>query len=95
MAGIERARAHGLDVGAICTFTAGSVAHAPEIFDFFVREGLNFSVHAALPSLRYPEADRWSITPDAHGELLAGHRQIGRVRPATRHSPTACRVTPG
>ena len=72
MAGIERARAHGLDVGAICTFTAGSVAHAPEIFDFFVREGLNFSVHAALPSLRYPEADRWSITPDAHGELLVG-----------------------
>ncbi len=72
MAGIERARAHGLDVGAICTFTAGSVAHAPEIFDFFVREGLNFSVHTALPSLRYPEADRWSITPEAHGELLVG-----------------------
>ena len=70
MAGIARARAHGLDVGAICTFTAQSVAHAPEIFDFFVREGLNFSVHAALPSLRYPEADRWSITPEAHGELL-------------------------
>ena len=72
MAGIERARAHGIDVGAICTFTAGSVGHAPEIFDFFVREGLNFSVHAALPSLRYPEADRWSITPEAHGELLVG-----------------------
>jgi uncharacterized protein len=72
MAGIERARAHGIDVGAICTFTAGSVRQAPEIFDFFVREGLNFSVHAALPSLRYPEADRWSITPEAHGELLVG-----------------------
>jgi uncharacterized protein len=78
MAGIERARAHGLDVGAICTFTAVSVPHAPEIFDFFVREGLNFSVHAALPSLRYPEANRrleadaWSITPEAHGELLVG-----------------------
>ncbi|HEX7611807.1 MAG TPA: TIGR04083 family peptide-modifying radical SAM enzyme [Candidatus Limnocylindrales bacterium] len=72
MAGIERARAHGIDVGAICTFTAGSVEHAPEIFDFFVREGLNFSVHAALPSLRYPEADRWSITPEAHGALLVG-----------------------
>ena len=72
MAGIERARAHGIDVGAICTFTAQSVAHAPEILDFFVREGLNFSVHAALPSLRQPEADRWSITPEAHGELLVG-----------------------
>jgi uncharacterized protein len=72
MAGIERARAHGIDVGAICTFTEQSVPHATKIFDFFVREGLNFSVHAALPSLRYPEADRWSITPDAHGELLVG-----------------------
>jgi uncharacterized protein len=78
MAGIERARAHGIDVGAICTFTAGSVQHASEIFDFFVREGLRFSVHAALPSLRHPEADRrpeadaWSITPEAHGELLVG-----------------------
>jgi uncharacterized protein len=72
MAGIERARAHGLDVGAICTFTAQSVAHAPEIFDFFVREGLNFSVHAALPSLRYPDADRWSLPAEAHGDLLVG-----------------------
>jgi uncharacterized protein len=72
MAGIERARAHGLGVGAICTFTEQSIGHAEEIFDFFVREGLNFSVHAALPSLRYPEADRWSITPEAHGELLVG-----------------------
>jgi uncharacterized protein len=76
MAGIERARAHGIDVGAICTFTAASVEHAPEIFDFFVREGLNFSIHAALPSLRHREADAgrrrdaWSVTPEAHGELL-------------------------
>jgi uncharacterized protein len=72
MAGIERARAHGLDVGAICTFTAQSAPHADEIFDFFVSEGLNFSVHAALPSLRFPQADRWSITAQTHGELLVG-----------------------
>jgi len=72
MAGIERARAHGIDVGAVCTFTAQSIPHVEGIFDFFVREGLDFSVHAALPSLRYPDADRWSITPEAHGELLVG-----------------------
>ena len=70
MAGIERARAHGIDVGVICTFTTQSVPHVEETFNFFVREGLNFSVHAALPSLRYPAADRWSITAEAHGELL-------------------------
>ena len=70
MAGIERARAHGLDVGAICTFTAQSAPHADEIFDFFLAEGLNFSVHAALPSLRYPEADGWALPPEDHGQLL-------------------------
>jgi len=32
MAGFERARAHGIDVGAICTFTAQSVEHVPRDF---------------------------------------------------------------
>jgi uncharacterized protein len=72
MAGIERARAHGLDVGCICTFTSESALRANEVFDFFVREGLNFSVHAALPSLRYPDADPWSLPDEAQGELLVG-----------------------
>jgi uncharacterized protein len=72
MAGIERARTHGLDVGCICTFTAQTAPRADEIFDFFLAEGLSFSVHAALPSLRYPDADRWSLPADAHGELLVG-----------------------
>jgi uncharacterized protein len=70
MAGIERARTHGIEVGAICTFTAESARHASEIFDFFVGEGLNFSVHAAMPALRQHAADRWSLSPAEHGELL-------------------------
>ena len=70
MAGIERARSRGLDVGAICTLSAQSVPHVGEIFEFFLAAGLNFGLHATLPSLRYPEADRWSITAEAHGELL-------------------------
>jgi uncharacterized protein len=43
VAGIERARAHGLDVACICTFTPRSLPHAEQIFDFFVDSGLNFS----------------------------------------------------
>jgi uncharacterized protein len=70
MAGIERARAHGLRVGVICTLTAQSAPHAGEIFDFFLEAGLDFSIHAALPSLRHPEVDYWQVTPEAHGELL-------------------------
>jgi uncharacterized protein len=70
MASIERARAHGINVGCICTFTTQSVPHAGEIFDFFVREGLNFTVHAAVPSLRYPDAGGWTLSTETHGGLL-------------------------
>jgi uncharacterized protein len=70
MAGIERARKHGISVGCICTFTPQSAPHAEETFDFFVREGLNFSIHGALPSVQYPEADTWTLSSEAHGQLL-------------------------
>ena len=70
MAGIKRARAHGLNVGCICTFTAQSAPRAHEIFDFFLGEGLDFTVHTAVPRLRYPRASGWSLSPEAHGELL-------------------------
>jgi len=70
MAGIERARSNGLSAGCIYTFTTQSTPRAAEIFDFFVREELTFSLHAALPSLRYQAADGWALSPEAHGELL-------------------------
>lgn len=53
MAGIEQARHHGLNVGCICTFTPQSAPHYREIFDFFVRERLDFSIHAAVPALNF------------------------------------------
>jgi uncharacterized protein len=74
MDGIERARAHGLDVGCICTFTAQSLPHIQEILSFFISEGLNFSLHAALPALSPPPGhanDGWALTPESHAELLA------------------------
>ncbi len=75
VAGIERARRHGLEAGCICTFTASSAPRAGEIFDFFLKEGLNFSIHAALPPMgkpTNPSADGWHLTPHDHGELLVG-----------------------
>jgi uncharacterized protein len=51
MAGIERARTHGLSVGCICTFTPQSAPHAEEVFDFFVHAGQSFNIHASLPSV--------------------------------------------
>lgn len=72
MAGIDLARLHGLEVGCICTFTAQSAPESGQIFDFFVREKLNFTVHAAVPSLRSRADDPWPISPRDYGELLVG-----------------------
>jgi uncharacterized protein len=69
MAGVELARSHGLHPGVICTFTAQSAAQYNQIFDFFLEQGLGFSVHAALPPLGKP-GDGWALLPKAHGELL-------------------------
>ncbi len=86
MAGIRLARRHGLKVGCICTFTRQSAIHAGAIMDFFISEGLDFSIHAAVPPLVEPDpehvagppsvnpvqqtADRWAISPEAFGSLL-------------------------
>ena len=71
MAGIKRARAHGIDVGCICTFTHRSAERAEEVFDFFAHEGIGFGIHAALPSLGHSSND-WTLFPDAHGQMLVG-----------------------
>jgi uncharacterized protein len=67
---IDLARKHGLNIGCICTFTAQSAPKAGEVFDFFVREGLSFTMHAAAPSLRYPGANPWVLSPEAYGALM-------------------------
>jgi uncharacterized protein len=69
MAGVERARTHGMEVGCICTFTQRSAARAEEVFDFFAHERIGFSIHAALPSLVHSN-NGWTLSPDAHGQLL-------------------------
>jgi uncharacterized protein len=69
MTGIERSRAHGMEVGCICTFTHQSAVRAQEVFDFFTREELRFSIHAALPALGHTN-NGWVLTPEAHGQLL-------------------------
>lgn len=69
MAGLRLARARGLSVGCICTFTPQSAPHVQEIYDFFAREGLDWSIHAALPAPAHPH-HAWVLPPEAHGELL-------------------------
>ena len=57
MRGYEIAKAHGLNVRFICTFTNKSVKYRQEIFDFFRKNGfvLKTSSCPALAPLREPE----------------------------------------
>jgi len=69
MNSIEKARSFGIMVGCICTFTSQSIPYIDEIFHFFVREGLNFSIHATVPSLRFAHTNRWHLSSNQYGDL--------------------------
>jgi uncharacterized protein len=68
--GYEIARDHGLSVRFICTFTAASVQHREDIFQFFLKNGLPLKLHPALPSLRDNRPDKWALDPETYGDLL-------------------------
>ena len=69
MAGIKLARSYGLSTGCICTFTAQSAKKTGAVFDFFLREGLDFSIHAALKPFGQA-ANGYALSPAEHGRLL-------------------------
>ena len=70
MKGYEIAKAHGLLVRFICTFTNKSVKHREEIFEFFKAKGFDLKLHPALPSLRTENPKEWALEPEEYGELL-------------------------
>ena len=49
--GINLALEHGFSPGFICTFTPKSVDHYKEVFNFFAKNGIDFSIHASEPTL--------------------------------------------
>jgi len=70
MRGYEIARASGLKVSFICTFTSYSVKFKEDIFNFFMENGLTLKFHPALPSLRSENPGKWALAPQEYGELL-------------------------
>jgi len=70
MRGYDIAKAHGLNVRFICTFTNKSVKHRQEIFDFFLKNGFSLKLHPALPSLRSENPGQWALPPEEYGDLL-------------------------
>lgn len=70
MTGYEIAKAAGLQVRFICTFTNKSVKHKEKIFNFFKERGFVLKLHPALPSLRSENPKEWALEPEEYGELL-------------------------
>jgi uncharacterized protein len=70
MRGYEIAKAHGLQVQFICTFTSNSVKFREDIFNFFLENGSTLKLHPALPSLRDKNPEKWALDPEEYGELL-------------------------
>jgi len=70
MRGYEIAKANGLEVRFICTFTSLSVERKEDIFNFFLKSGFPLKLHPALPSLRNENPKQWALEPEAYGELL-------------------------
>jgi uncharacterized protein len=67
--GLRAARAAGLCVGCIATFTRPMAARWREVFDFFLAERLGMSIHAAVPALDQPDSPQ-ALTPTQYGNLL-------------------------
>ncbi|MGZ7070626.1 MAG: TIGR04083 family peptide-modifying radical SAM enzyme, partial [Methanobacterium sp.] len=70
MKGYEIAKAHGLKVRFISTFTSYSIDYKEDIFNFFLENGLTLKLHPALPSLRSGDPDKWALDPQMYGNLL-------------------------
>ncbi|MGB9929895.1 MAG: TIGR04083 family peptide-modifying radical SAM enzyme [Methanosarcina sp.] len=70
MKGYEIARAHGLDVRFITTFTSYSVKYREDIFNFYLEKGLTLKLHPCLPSIKGENPEKWTLSPEEYGELL-------------------------
>ena len=70
MRGYEIAKAHGVRVRFICTFTAHSVKFREDIFNYFLENKLTMKLHPALPSLRNKNPEQWALAPEEYGDLL-------------------------
>ena len=69
MQGIQKANCYGVNVGCIATFTPYRASRWREVFDFFLAERLNFSIHAAVPPLDVQDG-QYAISPEQYGTLL-------------------------
>ena len=69
MKGIHKANDWGIYVSCIATFTPLTLPYWQEVFDFFLKERLDFSIHASVPQLN-SQRSHFNLTPKEYGRLL-------------------------
>ncbi|MCP4640892.1 MAG: TIGR04083 family peptide-modifying radical SAM enzyme [bacterium] len=69
MSSVELARASGLNVGCIATFTPRSARHRHDVFEFFLERRLDFTVHASVPGLGV-DKPQYALRPAQYADLF-------------------------
>lgn len=68
MSGIRLAPKHGISIGCIATFTSKTIRRWKEVFDFFLENHINFSLHPSVSTIE--KATELTITPEEYALLL-------------------------
>ena len=68
MNGIRLAEKHGIKAGCIATLTSKTIRRWKDVFDFFLSNGINFSIHPSVSTIE--RKTDLAITPDEYTLLL-------------------------
>ncbi len=69
-AGIDLLHKHGLSTGCIATFTSYSASQVKEVYDFFLKYSLSFSVHSAVKPVHYKGDKKLFLSAQEYETLL-------------------------
>ena len=81
MKGIELLRKHDIPVSCICTFTKENAPHYEKIFNFFVKENLNFKFFVVQPTMDKEFESQLSLTVKEQVDLVDGLLQLYLLNP--------------
>lgn len=81
MKGIELLRKYDIPVSCICTFTKENAPHYEEVFNFFVKENLNFKFFVVQPTMDKEFESQLSLTVKEQVDLVEGLLQLYLLNP--------------
>lgn len=81
MKSIELLRKHDIPVSCICTFTKANAPYYDEIFNFFLKENLNFKFFMVQPTMDKEFESDLSLTCQEQSELVESMLQLYLLNP--------------